>query len=83
MGQITKGEAIELLNNSIPYPEQMADFDLDKDDAIYFTWRNVRYKMDLNYLSFWEIENGCMVGGAVPILMGELVRKTRIIKEFK
>ena len=32
----TKGKGIELLNRALPYPEQMKNIDLDKENAIYF-----------------------------------------------
>lgn len=58
----TKGKGIELLNRALPYPQQMKDIDLDKENAIYFTWRSSRYKLDLGYCRI-DMVNGCMLEG--------------------
>jgi hypothetical protein len=70
----SKGKAIELLNRSLPYPDQMKDFDLEKDGAIYFTWRQVRYKLDLNYCRVEESEGSFLTGTDASILMGHLLK---------
>jgi hypothetical protein len=56
----TKGKGIELLNRALPYPEQMKNIDLDKENAIYFDWRSKRYKLDLQFCRV-ERSNGCIL----------------------
>lgn len=58
----TKGKGIELLNRALPYPEQMKNIDLDKENAIYFDWRSQRYKLDLQFCRV-ERSNGCILEG--------------------
>jgi hypothetical protein len=56
----TKGKGIELLNRALPYPEQMKNIDLDKENSIYFDWRSQRYKFDLQFCRV-EKSNGCIL----------------------
>jgi len=70
----TKGKGIELLNRALPYPEQMKDIDLDKENAIYFTWRSSKYKLDLSYCRI-DMVNGCMLeGNDAAILMTQCLK---------
>jgi hypothetical protein len=70
----TKGKGIELLNRALPYPEQMKNIDLDKEDAIYFTWRSSRYKLDLCYCRI-DMVNGCLLeGNDASILMTQVLK---------
>ncbi len=70
----TKGKGVELLNKSLPYPEQMKDIDLDKEDVIYFTWRSLRYKLDLCYCRV-DVVDGCLLKGEdIAILMTQCLK---------
>ena len=70
----TKGKAIELLNIALPYPEQMKDIDLDKDGAIYFTWRNSMYKLDMLYCRCDEVDGAFLKGTDAAILMTQCLK---------
>jgi hypothetical protein len=70
----TKGKAIELLNNSLPYPEQIKNIDLDIQDAIYFDWRSARYKLCLQFCCI-DMSEGCFLNGNdASILMTQLLK---------
>jgi len=70
----TKGKGIELLNRALPYPEQMKNIDLDKENAIYFDWRSSRYKLDLQFCRI-DKSNGCILEGTdSAILMTQLLK---------
>lgn len=83
MERMNKGKAIELLNKTLPYPEQIKDIDLDIPGAIYFEWRGSRYKFCLVYLNFHKSDGAFIEGDNTSILMNALLNKTRIIEEFK
>ncbi len=58
----TKGKGIELLHRALPYPEQIKNIDIDKENAIYFDWRTQRYKLDLQICIVLRT-NGCILEG--------------------
>jgi len=70
----TKGKGIELLNRALPYPEQMKNINLDKENAIYFDWRSDRYKLDLQFCRI-DRSDGCILhGNDSAILMAQLLK---------
>ena len=70
----TKGKGIELLNRALPYPEQMKNIDLDKENAIYFDWRSDRYKLDLQFCRIDRSNGGILEGNDSTILMTQLLK---------
>ena len=70
----TKGKGIELLNRSLPYPKQMKNIDLDKENAIYFDWRSSRYKFDLRFCIIYRSNAGILEGNDSAILMTQLLK---------
>ena len=70
----TKGMGVELLKISLPYPEQMKNIDLEKEDAIYFDWRFSRYKLDLRFCQIDRVNNGVLEGDDCSILMRQLLK---------
>tara|TARA_R110000822_G_scaffold238943_2_gene368910 strand:+ start:311 stop:556 length:246 start_codon:yes stop_codon:yes gene_type:complete len=70
----TKGKGIELLNKALPYPEQMKNIDLDKENAIYFEWRSDKYKLDLQFCSVDRSNCGMLEGNDASILMTKLLK---------
>lgn len=75
-----KGKAIELLNNSLPYPEQMKNIDLDKEDSVYFDWRSSRYKLELQFAVIYMVDGMCLEGNDASLLMSRLIQLA-IIKD--
>jgi len=71
---ITKGQAIELLNVSIPYPDQMKNFDFDKDGVIYFEWRRNRYRLELQFCRIEKSEGCILIGDDCSMLMTHLLK---------
>lgn len=70
----TKGKGIELLNRALPYPEQMKNIDLDKENAIYFDWRSQRYKLDLQFCRIDIINGQFLEGDDCSILMTQCLK---------
>lgn len=70
----TQGIAIELLNNSIPYPQQMKEIDFSVPNSIYFTWRSQRYKLDFHYCRVDKVNGSMLEGDDCSILMTQLLK---------
>jgi len=78
----TQGQGIELLNRALPYSNQMKDIDLKHPNAIYFTWRSGRWKLDLSCGQVDRVDGGCLIGDDTAMLMSELVKRELVIKEL-
>jgi hypothetical protein len=74
---ITQGQGIELLQKSLPYPEQLGNYYLEKEGVIYFDYRAIRYKLDLEYLSVMK-SSGCILEGNDTCLLMEHLIKYKI-----
>jgi len=72
------GQAIEIMNNAIPYAKQIKDIDLQHKDCIYFNWRSSRYKLDLDYSSVMAVDGCLLMGNDASILMSELIRREAV-----
>jgi len=70
----TKGQAMEILNNSIPYSFQIKNIDLEHDSCIYFTWRSYRYKLELDPCNVMMVNGGLLEGNDSSILMEHLIK---------
>ena len=67
---------IEILNNAIPYPNQIKDYDINNKDQIRFTWRGTRFKVDFQNASVDEVGNGVLIGSDLSILIEALIKRT-------
>jgi len=65
----TKEKGIELLYRSMPYPDQIRNLDLTKNDAIYFGWRSSRYRLDLQFCSVMQSDGIMLKGDDCSILL--------------
>ncbi len=75
----TKDKGIEIINNAFPYPNQISDWDTKtKVDAIYFTWRGNRFKLDLGYASVSESDGHMLRGTDLSILAEALIKRAMI-----
>lgn len=70
----TKGKGMELLLKSLPYPEQIKDIDLDKENAIYFSWRSQRYRLDLEICRVDRSNDSVLEGDDASLLMTQLLK---------
>ena len=70
---IEKG--IEVLNNTIPYANQIKDYEF-RDKAIYFTWRSGRYKLECESGSIYQLDGGCLTSSDITIVMNKLLTIT-------
>lgn len=72
----TKGKAVELMNKSIPYSHQISNIDLDScEDAIYFDWRDFRYKLEFSHCAVYVVKGGCLIGDDNAILMEHCLKQ--------
>jgi hypothetical protein len=71
----SKGAAMEVLNRALPYPEQMKEIDLEKDGAIYFTWRGDRYKFEFGTCMVMKSCGCTLEGTSASLLMERLIKR--------
>ena len=70
---ISNEKIIEAVLRSIPYPDQMRDFDLSNECSVRFTWRGSRFRVsDTGYAE--ESSNHCLSGSNASILLTALVQ---------
>lgn len=69
----SQGKAIEYLINAMPYSNQMRDIDLTRPEAVYFTWRSGRYKIELQTGSVDKVEGMMLRGEDTAILIRRLI----------
>lgn len=67
-------KAIGILVNAVPYSEQI-NYNNIHNEAIYFEWRCVDFKLDLQTGRVDEHINGCLHGTNLAIAFTELVRR--------
>lgn len=58
---------IGLLIRSIPYPDQMRNFDI-ASNYVEFTWRGTRFRVNENY-GVDEVGDGVLIGSDLAILI--------------
>jgi len=68
----TKEKLLEAIIKSIPYSEQIINFDLSENDCIYFNWRDSRYKAGLDG-HFFETDGTFLSITSNTILMEKLI----------
>lgn len=79
---MNNSELLELTIASLPYPEQIKNIDFTiEPDAIRFNWRSSKYPVSSN-LSVDVIENGCLVGSDITIVIGSLLKKTKLLRSL-
>ena len=67
---------MEILLQSMPYPNQIVKIDLTNKDCIYFSWRSSRYKLDLRFCNVM-MSNGCVLeGNDASLLISRLCKNT-------
>lgn len=71
----SKEKLIELINNSIPYPNQVKNWDFSSEDkAVRFEWRSNKFRVDLDYCSVEEVGDGVLMGSDISILLTQLLK---------
>lgn len=70
-----KAKGIELLTRSLPYPEQIKNIDLDRENAIFFDWRSQRYKLDLQFCRVERSAGMVLEGDDCSILMTQCLKR--------
>lgn len=72
----TKEKAVEAVIKGLPYPHQITDIDLTKEDgAIRFTWRKTnKFRLDLTFGSVEEVGDGILMGSDIAILAQALIK---------
>ncbi len=79
---MNNAKRVEILINSIPYPNQIKDISLEEENAVKFTWRQTIYRFS-NDDNIEEVDNGFLVGNDKSILMSALIKKSSMISEVK
>ena len=79
MKDMSNGQRIENVLTAIPYPDQIRNINPEGKDAIRFEWRGTEYRVSGDCL-VEEVGDGVLIGSDKCILLGELIKKTRLIK---
>lgn len=69
---------LETVLKGLPYPNQMKDIDMSEENAIRFTWRQVRFRVAHDF-NVEEVEGRFLAGGNLSILLEALLKKTSLI----
>lgn len=69
----TKSELLAKVIKTIPYPDQMTDFDLTLPDHIHFTWGSVRLCIDLRGM-VKQVDDSFLEGSNIAILLEYLLK---------
>lgn len=78
---MNNSQIFEIVLSAIPYANQINDIDFTQEGVIRFSWRSSRYRVDEN-LHVEEIEGSFLTGTDKAMLFRELLKKTKLIKEF-
>lgn len=70
----SQAKGMELIYASLPYPKQINNIDLSKKDRVYFYWRKVKYRLQLNGGRVDKIDGELEIGDDCSILITELIR---------
>lgn len=70
-----KGLGMKMLMDTLPYPDQIDDIDLSKENSIYFKWRSARYKFGLLHCSVEKVDGIFLHGDDCSTLMEAMLRK--------
>ena len=73
---------LELIYSSLPYPEQVKDWDLTSDsEALRFTWRDTRFRVT-KALFIEEVKEHFLYGTDLCILLQKLLKDNASIKNY-
>jgi hypothetical protein len=64
----------ELLTESMPLPDQIKDFTHVCHGAVYFTWRQNRYKIETKTVSVWLVDGPMLTGEDSSILIEHILK---------
>ena len=78
---MNNAKRMEILINSIPYPDQMKGISLDEENAIRFTWRSTTYRFSSKDL-IEEVDGGFLVGSDKSILMSALIKTSTMLSDY-
>ena len=63
-----------LLRDSMPLPDQIKDFSHVCHGAVYFTWRQNRYKIETKMVSVWLVDGPMLRGEDSSILIEHILK---------
>ena len=69
--------AVELLQNSIPYPDQIKNYKFT-DKAVYFSWRSQLFKLELQSGRVDEVEDSLLCGSNAAILINHWLSEEQL-----
>jgi hypothetical protein len=70
---MTSAELVERITQRFPYPAQIKDWDLSRDNSVRFTWRGDRFRVS-DKLFVEEVGDGILSGGNLSILARALLK---------
>ena len=71
--KLTKEQLVECIVKAFPYPNQITDFDLSRDDSVRFTWRSDRFRASLSGM-VEEVRDPMLHGSNLAILAEQLIK---------
>jgi len=74
MINFSKEEILTALLQTIPYPEQLNHFDFSESDAIRFSWRGDRFRLNISG-NAEKVNDIFLEGSNDAILLGTLVSR--------
>lgn len=74
--KLTKDELVSLIKAAIPYPDQITDWDVSREeDAVRFTWRGDRFRVTLRGVGVDQCDPpGFLKGSNLATLLGRLLK---------
>ncbi len=70
----TKDQLIELINYSLPYSNQITQWDVSSEnDAVRFSWRGNRFRVAIG-IDVDEVRRGCLAGSDIAIVIRQLLK---------
>ena len=79
---MTKAKLLEIINQAMPYSDQITDWELDIEDKLCFTWRRHTFSVSLDFETY-EIEGDFAVGNDRALLVKSLLKRVYLAELYK
>jgi len=71
----SQAEAVKIINEVMPYPEHITDWDLNSSrDLVRFKWRGDLFSVNIKYASVEQIDGHIAMGSNISILVKALIQ---------
>lgn len=78
--KLTQEQLVELISQSLPYSEQITNWDFSEEGAVRFQWRSSIYRVSKN-LFVEEKESIFLKGSDITIILEALLKRVYLEKE--